>query len=299
MGAAFPGQGRITYVRKKRRIWQNPLGYVPDICKYGGSLDRVTYCGWHACNELYMIMRKPTGTGESLIILTTDGVGELLIRGKRYVMRKNSMAIIPFTLGHTYYVQPGPDNIWKFNWMHVAGNNCTKIIDEITRRAGFTFRVNAAEQINQDMLDVIDSKLRGVEYEIDSARLISNILLRILMEKSVEKAPGIRPQSCSEKVIDYIEQHLDEDLHVESIARSLFLSPEHIIRTFRKEKGQTPYQYIKARKMLRAKELLRLENLSLKEIATMVGYSSLNAFSTQFKNTMGVSPREFRMKYRS
>lgn len=51
--------------------------------------------------------------------------------------------------------------------------------------------------------------------------------------------------------------------------------------------------------MLRAKELLRLENLSLKEIATMVGYSSLNAFSTQFKNTIGISPREFRMKYRS
>lgn len=115
-------------------------------------------------------------------------------------------------------------------------------------------------------------------------------------------ARGCRPQktdSSCKTPGHYIEQHLDEDLHVESIARSLFISPEHIIRTFRKEKGQTPYQYINARKMLRAKELLRLENLSLKEIATMVGYSSLNAFSTQFKNTMGVSPREFRMKYRS
>lgn len=274
------------------------LGYRPDVCEYGECLDRVTYCGWHSCNELYMIMRSPTKTGETLIILTTDGVGELLIRGKRYVMRKNSIAFIPFTLGHTYYVQPGADRTWTFNWIHVAGENCTRIIDEINRRFGFTFRVNGAEQINQYMLDIIDSKLRGVEYEIDTARLISDILLSVLMEKNVEKEGGSRPQSCSEKVIDYIEQHLDEDLHVESIARSLFLSPEHIIRTFRKEKGQTPYQYIKARKMLRAKKLLQVANIPLREVAAMVGYSSLNAFSTQFKNTMGISPREFRMRYR-
>jgi AraC-like DNA-binding protein len=274
------------------------LGYIPDIREYGECLDRVTYSGWHSCNELYMIMRRPTETDETLIELTTDGVGELIICGKRYVMRRNSMAIIPFTLGHTYYTQPGADNSWTFSWIQVSGVNCTRIIDAINRRFGFTFRVDGAEQINQYMLNIIDSKMRGVEYEIETSRLISDILLSVLLEKSVEKENGSKRQSCTEKVIDYIEQHIDEDLRVETIARSLFLSPEHIIRTFRKEKGQTPYQYIKARKMLRAKKLLQTTNIPLKEVAEMVGYSSLNAFSTQFKNTMGISPREFRMRYR-
>lgn len=274
------------------------LGYRPDVFEYGEYLDRVTCCGWHSCNELYMIMRSPTKTGETLIMLTRDGVGELLICGKRYVMRKNSMAFIPFTYGHTYYVQPGAGRTWTFNWMHVAGENCTRIIDEINRRFGFTFRINDAEQINQYMLDIIDSRLRGVEYEIDSARLISNILLSVLMEKDVKKIKKSQPQSCSEKVMDYIERHLDEELRVDGIARSLSLSPEHIIRTFRKEKGQTPYQYIKARKMLLAKKLLQESSIPLGEVAAMVGYSSLNAFSTQFKNTIGISPREFRMRYR-
>lgn len=274
------------------------LGYIPETREYGECLDKCTYSGWHSCNENYMIMRTPQKTGETLIILTTDGVGELLIRGKRYVMRKNSMAVVPFTMGHTYYAQPGSQNMWTFDWIHVAGANCTRIIDEINRRFGFVFRISGAEYIGKRMLEIIDSSLRGVEYEIGTAGLITDILLQILMEKSVEKETGCRLPSCSERVIAYVEQHLDEELRVERIARSLFLSPEHIIRTFRKEKGQTPYQYIKARKMLRAKKLLQEEDVPLKEIAEMVGYSSLNAFSAQFKNTIGVSPREYRMKYR-
>jgi YesN/AraC family two-component response regulator len=79
------------------------------------------------------------------------------------------------------------------------------------------------------------------------------------------------------------------------------LSYQYISSIFSKEEGITLEKYIIHQKIEKAKELIQYGELTLSEIAFMMGYSSVQYLSTQFKNITGVSVSEFKKepgKYR-
>ena len=67
-------------------------------------------------------------------------------------------------------------------------------------------------------------------------------------------------------------------------------------RLFKSNIGESPLLYFNTMKIRRAAELLRHTLISIKEIAFSLGYEEPAYFATQFRNTMGVSPREYRKK---
>ena len=71
------------------------------------------------------------------------------------------------------------------------------------------------------------------------------------------------------------------------------LSPFHFQRTFSEVVGQSPHQYLKARRCALALTLLS-KSLSIAEVALECGFASPAAFSREFKRNFDVSPREFR-----
>jgi AraC-like DNA-binding protein len=71
------------------------------------------------------------------------------------------------------------------------------------------------------------------------------------------------------------------------------LTPNSYCRAFKKATGLTPSRYLTRLRMNRAKQLLMMPELSLKEIATHVGFQDELYFSRVFKNVEGVSPTIF------
>ncbi len=72
------------------------------------------------------------------------------------------------------------------------------------------------------------------------------------------------------------------------------LSYQYISSIFSKEEGITLEKYIILQKIEKAKELIQYGELTLSEIAFMMGYSSVQYLSTQFKSVTGVSVSEFK-----
>src|SRR5262249_60369278 len=73
------------------------------------------------------------------------------------------------------------------------------------------------------------------------------------------------------------------------------LSPYHFARRFKESTGLSPHRYIIARRIERAKELLRgEEDLSLGQVAARVGFWDQGHFTRHFKRLVGVTPRRFR-----
>jgi len=95
---------------------------------------------------------------------------------------------------------------------------------------------------------------------------------------------------------DYIDANYTKDLKLKDIASVAMLSTNHYLRCFKELIGLTPFQYINTLRINKAKELLKKEELFISEIVTHLGYSSLNNFSTYFKNIVGLSPKEYRKK---
>jgi len=95
---------------------------------------------------------------------------------------------------------------------------------------------------------------------------------------------------------DLMDRDYVEALNLDAIARAAGYSRFHFVRAFRDAYGQTPRDYLSARRVERARELLRNANLTVTEVCLLVGFSSLGSFSTRFKAEVGVSPSEYRAR---
>ncbi|MEL6773004.1 MAG: helix-turn-helix transcriptional regulator, partial [Bacteroidota bacterium] len=89
---------------------------------------------------------------------------------------------------------------------------------------------------------------------------------------------------------DVIEARFAEPLAVADIAREAALSEYHLIRSFKRVFGTTPYRYLLDRRLEAAALLLRTSERSVTEVAYEVGFSDLAAFSKAFKKHHGVAP---------
>jgi AraC family transcriptional regulator len=98
--------------------------------------------------------------------------------------------------------------------------------------------------------------------------------------------------------LDYIEAHLCEDLSLEAIARAARLSVFRFARGFRKSMGLPPHQYVIARRIERARELLRTTEEGIGEVSRRVGFSSQSHFTALFTRRCGLPPRRYRQASR-
>jgi AraC family transcriptional regulator len=114
---------------------------------------------------------------------------------------------------------------------------------------------------------------------------------------SLRRAAGGLPARKLEQVRDFIEQHLSEPLLVERLAAVVHMSPFHFARRFKLATGTSPHAYITARRIERAKELLRGGNLALIEVGAAVGFQTQGHFTEVFHRLAGITPRRFRLAH--
>ena len=97
------------------------------------------------------------------------------------------------------------------------------------------------------------------------------------------------------KVLNFIEENLDNELSLENLAEIGNYSPFHFHRIFRGIIGETLQEYINRNRMEKSAMMLALKkNTSLEEIYTQFGFKSNANFSKTFKKYYGISPTEFR-----
>ncbi|MFZ7133823.1 MAG: helix-turn-helix transcriptional regulator [Eubacteriales bacterium] len=85
-----------------------------------------------------------------------------------------------------------------------------------------------------------------------------------------------------------------EDWSIHRLSVLTNLSPYHMIRTFKKYTGKTPYEYLTDIRMENAKKMLISESLTITNIAQRCGYNTISYFSDKFKKRIGISPKAFR-----
>ncbi len=106
------------------------------------------------------------------------------------------------------------------------------------------------------------------------------------------------PAPALDKVREYVDRHYKKPLTVERLADLAGLSTFHFIRAFRAAFGETPHQYLRARRLDRAKELLVTTAYPVTEICDQIGFQSLGSFSSLFRRLTGETPAEYRARRR-
>ena len=97
---------------------------------------------------------------------------------------------------------------------------------------------------------------------------------------------------------DYIDRNYAKRLSIAALARRARLSRFHFIRTFRAATGLTPHQYVRERRLERARHLLSRTPMPVTDVCQAVGFTSLGSFSTLFRRATDLSPIAFRASTR-
>jgi AraC family transcriptional regulator len=101
------------------------------------------------------------------------------------------------------------------------------------------------------------------------------------------------PRSILRQVVEYIDEHLDQDLTLASLAAIAHISPSYFSRLFKQSTKLSPHQYVIQCRIDRAKQLLLQRELSIAEISHSLGFTHQSHFSHHFKRLVGSSPHAF------
>ncbi|HET9374320.1 MAG TPA: AraC family transcriptional regulator, partial [Chthoniobacterales bacterium] len=107
-------------------------------------------------------------------------------------------------------------------------------------------------------------------------------------------ADGVLPRHKLRMVVEHIMENLGGGPTLEQMAAVVHLSPYHFARQFKAATGLAPHQYVIARRIERAQELLRTHGkLGMAEVAFRSGFANQSHFGLHFRRIVGVTPRQF------
>ncbi|MDF2510928.1 MAG: response regulator [Herbinix sp.] len=135
--------------------------------------------------------------------------------------------------------------------------------------------------------EIIGAKEVGALYNIGKRYI--NETVNQIMEGRQNKA-----NSIIEKADKYILEHYNEDISLDEIAQHVNLSSYYFSRFYKNATGTNFTDKMVMLRMDKAKELLKQEELSVKDVSYMVGYSDPNYFSKIFKKVTGFNASEYK-----
>ena len=118
-------------------------------------------------------------------------------------------------------------------------------------------------------------------------------LNRNALRNSIEYLSNTSSNQKMIAIIDYLNEHLTEDISIDSLSETFFLSRYHLMHSFKEETGYTIGNYLSTKRLLLARDLI-LQGEPITNVCYECGFRNYSTFSRAFKKNFGYSPREQR-----
>lgn len=99
-------------------------------------------------------------------------------------------------------------------------------------------------------------------------------------------------------VQSFLEGHLHVKLSLEDVAHKHNMTERTLLRRFKNACDITPWQYLQSLRIEHARKLLETTNMQLEKIVNAVGYEDMSSFTRLFKKITGLSPSQYRAKFK-
>lgn len=232
----------------------------------------------------------------SKIYFITEGEGRMMINGQTLAPKPGQLVFAPAGLTQFYSVTD-PDNTYSMYWCHFTSN-----LSFIPLFSLFQLPYCLDASSPDRIVSAFERLVNAYQQERGPARSIriQAALLDVaadFIEQAVQAVPGVQPPRSEHKlssVIQYIDDHLAQDLTVTELSEVVHHHPNYFIRFFKNHLGMTPMAFVYERRLEKAKQLLVASELTIGEIAHATGFHDIFHFSKAFKHKIGVAPSEFR-----
>ena len=250
--------------------------------RYGGDWHSVPHT--HSHTELFFIV---------------SGKGQFLIQDQSFPVEVNDLVIINPNVPHTEdslnaqpleYIVLGVDGIELATSENSNGQFCILDHFESVEISGCLRNIlREMEQKNTGYEDICQAYM-----EILVIRLMRSTALAV--QTATQAISGNR--QCA-AVRQYIDLHFKEPLTLEQLAEEAHMNKYYLSHAFKREYGISPINYMISRRIDESKYLLAETDLSMSQIAQLLGFSSLSYFSQVFRRIQASTPMEYRQSTRN
>ncbi len=122
---------------------------------------------------------------------------------------------------------------------------------------------------------------------------------KILTDSKLKLDISTSKKKILKDIEEYLLEHIYEKISITDICNTFNYSKTHISTIFKQEKGLTIIEHFTEMKIAKAKDLIRENEFSLSQIATILGFSSPGYFSKTFKKVVGMTPEEYKVSLRN
>lgn len=292
-------QKQLLVVDLEAGVMRPPMARAPTLSSASAP--------WHGV----LLELHPAQAAENLDIAPAQHVVSVLL--SRTTVMEMRHGASPF---RTVHRQPGQINFFPALAPFSARTANTGEILAVALEPKFLLCA-AHELINPDRLELVsqfsvdDPLLRGIclalkaEAEAGSpgGRVYAESLAGALAVHLVRHYSAQRPQPRARegglarhqlrRAIEFLHDHLGEDVSLGALAGAAGLSPYHFARLFKQSTGLAPHQYLVRCRVERARGLLLGSTASMADIALQVGFCDQSHFAAHFKRIFGITPKAF------
>lgn len=144
-------------------------------------------------------------------------------------------------------------------------------------------------------MKITDYILKPVNYE-EFGSCIDNLKIS-MFENNVKSKVQVQEEQPIIRIIDYMQEHLEEEISLNILAEKFHLNAQYISQLFKSEIGVNFLAYLTNIRMENAKKLLISTSLSIAEISQKSGYADYRVFTKSFKKVEGVTPSQYRRNF--
>jgi AraC-like DNA-binding protein/mannose-6-phosphate isomerase-like protein (cupin superfamily) len=237
-----------------------------------------------------------------------SGKASYIIEGKTYKLRSGDILLVNNSEFHMPVIERGQPYerivVWlKPDFLQLKSRNGTNLKLCFEGAAGR--RLNLL-RMDDERLSIIRGVLLRLGKAIAASGFGSDILReacvlellvylnRVCLDSRLEHN-DIEDMEYNEKVssmIDYINDNLESDLSLNELSGRFYTSRYHLLRVFKKYAGCTLHHYIRRKRLIIAKDLLR-KGHTVSEACTITGFGDYSNFIRSFRNEFGISPGKY------
>lgn len=243
------------------------------------------------------------------IVYVMSGSATECVNDEIYEVKRGDLIFINYQSTHTF----DPDK--NFSYVNICFK--PEIVDSlITPENAFALlQLTAFDELRKDNeggmvsfsgaeRDEIEELLKNMLSEYRSKESFRrtvlesymNILLVKILRKTNAGPQSVEQSGAWQKIADYIDRNLGEELTLSALAQKCFYNPSYFSRVFKEHFNMSLTEYVNHRRVELAKTLLLKGELSVEEIAYRVGYSSKTSFYRAFMRVTGATPAEYKNK---
>lgn len=229
----------------------------------------------------------------------SSGQAIMYIEGKKTVIPQGRCIVIPPYKKHSFETAKTGCKITQLEMSMETKNHKGFLLDQQEKQNFYILKDC------EDIIPLIERIARLHRKEKNEyfsvLQKLSVVELMVTLQYHMEEIDRNYSHTIKDKmqrILTYIKEHYEEEISLEEVAKREGISSRYLRKYFSEVMGISCIRYITKLRMERAKKLLWETNKNIITIAGEIGYENPQYFSRVFKKEEGITPKEYRMRWR-